>query len=198
MRSQLTCAWSSVADLIELRKLRKAREGIDVAKLSKGDIKKKRKRPKEGEEEVGAAFVDFIRDAIRSCSLEFLESFTGVRYLRICDVGEIEGVVWVVSAHPARRRRRRRWEKGLVEDPTLLFTLPGRVIQPRMLDWGDACSAAVGGACAYILTNGPNGLCVSISDPSLPVFMFRSSDVVAISVTEGAVFTVYWVVPVSS
>ncbi|KAI0722708.1 hepatocellular carcinoma-associated antigen 59-domain-containing protein [Earliella scabrosa] len=41
-----------VADLIELRKLRKAREGIDVAKLSKGDIKKKRKRPKEGEEEV--------------------------------------------------------------------------------------------------------------------------------------------------
>ena len=52
MRSQLTCAWSSVADLIELRKLRKAREGIDVAKLSKGDIKKKRKRPKEGEEEV--------------------------------------------------------------------------------------------------------------------------------------------------
>lgn len=40
----------SVADLIELRKLRKAREGIDVTKLVKGDVKKKRKRPKEGEE----------------------------------------------------------------------------------------------------------------------------------------------------
>ncbi|KAI0776195.1 hepatocellular carcinoma-associated antigen 59-domain-containing protein [Trametes elegans] len=41
-----------IADLIELRKLRKAREGIDVAKLSKGDIKKKRRRPKEEEEVV--------------------------------------------------------------------------------------------------------------------------------------------------
>ncbi|KAH9899597.1 hepatocellular carcinoma-associated antigen 59-domain-containing protein [Cubamyces lactineus] len=38
-----------IADLIELRKLRKAREGIDVAKLSKGDLKKKRKRVKEEE-----------------------------------------------------------------------------------------------------------------------------------------------------
>ncbi|KAI0677287.1 hepatocellular carcinoma-associated antigen 59-domain-containing protein [Trametes maxima] len=38
-----------IADLIELRKLRKAREGIDVAKLSKGELKKKRKRPKEEE-----------------------------------------------------------------------------------------------------------------------------------------------------
>ncbi|KAI0375914.1 hypothetical protein BV20DRAFT_959968 [Pilatotrama ljubarskyi] len=38
-----------IADLIELRKLRKAREGIDLAKLSKGDLKKKRKRPKEEE-----------------------------------------------------------------------------------------------------------------------------------------------------
>ena len=41
----------SLADLIELRKLRKAREGIDVEKLTKGDAKKKRKRPK-GEDEV--------------------------------------------------------------------------------------------------------------------------------------------------
>ncbi|EJF62350.1 hepatocellular carcinoma-associated antigen 59-domain-containing protein [Dichomitus squalens] len=40
-----------IADLIELRKLRKAREGIDAAKLTKGDVKKKRKRPKEAEEE---------------------------------------------------------------------------------------------------------------------------------------------------
>ena len=45
-------SWVSVAELIELRKLRKAREGIDLAKLSKGDTKKKRKRPKEGEEVV--------------------------------------------------------------------------------------------------------------------------------------------------
>lgn len=37
--------------MIELRKLRKSREGINVAKLTKGDIKKKRKRPKEGKEE---------------------------------------------------------------------------------------------------------------------------------------------------
>ncbi|KAL1946444.1 hypothetical protein VTO73DRAFT_14548 [Trametes versicolor] len=36
-----------ISDLIELRKLRKAREGIDVGKLSKGEVKKKRKRPKE-------------------------------------------------------------------------------------------------------------------------------------------------------
>ncbi|KAI9068453.1 hypothetical protein FKP32DRAFT_1608877 [Trametes sanguinea] len=38
-----------IADLIELRKLRKAREGIDITKLSKGDVKKKRKRVKEEE-----------------------------------------------------------------------------------------------------------------------------------------------------
>ncbi|KAI0751054.1 hepatocellular carcinoma-associated antigen 59-domain-containing protein [Daedaleopsis nitida] len=42
-----------LADLIELRKLRKAREGIDVAKLTKGEVKKKRKRPKEEEEVYG-------------------------------------------------------------------------------------------------------------------------------------------------
>ncbi|PIL37385.1 hypothetical protein GSI_01079 [Ganoderma sinense ZZ0214-1] len=40
-----------IADLMELRKLRKSRKGIDATKLTKGDIKKKRKRPKEGEEE---------------------------------------------------------------------------------------------------------------------------------------------------
>ncbi|KAF4619557.1 hypothetical protein D9613_004981 [Agrocybe pediades] len=38
-----------LAELLELRKLRKAREGIDVAKLNKGDAKKKKKRPREGE-----------------------------------------------------------------------------------------------------------------------------------------------------
>ncbi|KAJ7724859.1 hepatocellular carcinoma-associated antigen 59-domain-containing protein [Mycena metata] len=38
-------------DLIELRKLRKARQGIDAAKLNKGDAKKnKKKRPREEEE----------------------------------------------------------------------------------------------------------------------------------------------------
>jgi len=42
-----------LADLIELRKLRRAREGIDVQKLTKGDVKKKKKRPREGEEVVG-------------------------------------------------------------------------------------------------------------------------------------------------
>jgi len=38
--------------LIELRKLRKAREGIDVSKLNKGNAKKK-KRPREEQELVG-------------------------------------------------------------------------------------------------------------------------------------------------
>ncbi|KAI0340739.1 hypothetical protein BDW22DRAFT_1359550 [Trametopsis cervina] len=42
-----------VSELIELRKLRKAREGIDVNKLSKGDVRKKKKKPKETEAEVG-------------------------------------------------------------------------------------------------------------------------------------------------
>jgi len=40
-----------LSDLIELRKLRRAREGIDAAKLTKGDAKKKKKRPREGEPE---------------------------------------------------------------------------------------------------------------------------------------------------
>ncbi|KIM46463.1 hypothetical protein M413DRAFT_441556 [Hebeloma cylindrosporum] len=39
-----------LADLLELRKLRKSRQGIDVSKLNKGDLKKKRKRPKEGDQ----------------------------------------------------------------------------------------------------------------------------------------------------
>lgn len=39
-----------MADLIELRKLRKARQGIDVDRLNKGDVKKKRRRPTEDEE----------------------------------------------------------------------------------------------------------------------------------------------------
>ncbi|OCH95936.1 hypothetical protein OBBRIDRAFT_787782 [Obba rivulosa] len=40
-----------LSDLIELRKLRRAREGIDVQKLTKGDAKKRRKRQREGEPE---------------------------------------------------------------------------------------------------------------------------------------------------
>lgn len=42
-----------MADLIELRKLRRAREGIDINKLSKGDVKKKKKKPREEGEEGG-------------------------------------------------------------------------------------------------------------------------------------------------
>ncbi|RDB20121.1 Uncharacterized protein C9orf78 [Hypsizygus marmoreus] len=42
-----------LADLIELRKLRKARRGIDAAKLNKGDVKKKKKRPKDEVEQGG-------------------------------------------------------------------------------------------------------------------------------------------------
>lgn len=40
-----------LADLLELRKLKKLRQGIDAVKLSKGVTKKKRKRTKEEEEE---------------------------------------------------------------------------------------------------------------------------------------------------
>ncbi|PPQ68276.1 hypothetical protein CVT26_006191 [Gymnopilus dilepis] len=42
-----------LADLLELRKLRKAREGIDVAKLNKGDLKKKKKRPRDEADQGG-------------------------------------------------------------------------------------------------------------------------------------------------
>ena len=37
----------SIEDLIELRKLRRAREGIDVGKLNKGDLKKKKKKTED-------------------------------------------------------------------------------------------------------------------------------------------------------
>lgn len=47
----ISCLVLSLADIIELRKLRRAREGIDVGKLQKGDAKKKKKRLRE--EEVG-------------------------------------------------------------------------------------------------------------------------------------------------
>ncbi|KIJ69789.1 hypothetical protein HYDPIDRAFT_171770 [Hydnomerulius pinastri MD-312] len=40
-----------LSDLIELRKLRKARRGIDVQKLYKGDVKKKKRRNTEDEPE---------------------------------------------------------------------------------------------------------------------------------------------------
>ncbi|KAF8076734.1 hepatocellular carcinoma-associated antigen 59-domain-containing protein [Lyophyllum atratum] len=42
-----------LADLIELRKLRRARQGIDATKLNKGDIRKKKKRPREEGEQGG-------------------------------------------------------------------------------------------------------------------------------------------------
>ncbi|CCM00436.1 uncharacterized protein FIBRA_02468 [Fibroporia radiculosa] len=51
-----------VAELIELRKLRRAREGIDIQKLVKGDAKKRRKRPREGEEERGGLRKGASRD----------------------------------------------------------------------------------------------------------------------------------------
>jgi hypothetical protein len=43
----------SIADLVELRRLRKQREGIDITKLNKGDIKKKRKKATEDEAHYG-------------------------------------------------------------------------------------------------------------------------------------------------
>lgn len=42
-----------IAELIELRKLKKSRQGIDVQKLSKGDAKKKRKAAEDGQEVQG-------------------------------------------------------------------------------------------------------------------------------------------------
>jgi len=45
--------FASLEDLIELRKLRKARQGIDVTRLNKGDAKKKKKRPREEGEQGG-------------------------------------------------------------------------------------------------------------------------------------------------
>ncbi|KAG5648772.1 hypothetical protein DXG03_000121 [Asterophora parasitica] len=42
-----------LADLIELRKLRRARQGIDAAKLNKGDVRKKKKRVREEGDEGG-------------------------------------------------------------------------------------------------------------------------------------------------
>ena len=44
MNSRIASRISRLADLIKLRKLRKACQGIDVAKLNEGDIKKERKR----------------------------------------------------------------------------------------------------------------------------------------------------------
>ena len=43
----------SLAYLLELRKLRKAREGIDVSKLNKGDVHKKKKRVRDEGEQGG-------------------------------------------------------------------------------------------------------------------------------------------------
>ena len=47
----MSCMLCRLADLIELRKLRRSREGIDVTKLQKGDAKKKMKRVREEEVE---------------------------------------------------------------------------------------------------------------------------------------------------
>lgn len=45
--------WISIADLVQLRKLRKLREGIDITKLNKGDVNKKRKKAPEEDLEYG-------------------------------------------------------------------------------------------------------------------------------------------------
>lgn len=42
-------AFGSLEDILELRRLRRARQGIDAAKLNKGDVKKKKKKESEGE-----------------------------------------------------------------------------------------------------------------------------------------------------
>lgn len=42
-----------VSDLLELRKLRKGREGIDAGKLNKGDVRKKKKRVHDEDEQGG-------------------------------------------------------------------------------------------------------------------------------------------------
>ncbi|KAI0044610.1 hypothetical protein FA95DRAFT_1608397 [Auriscalpium vulgare] len=44
-----------VAELLELRRMRKAREGIDVTKLNKGDAKKRRRKQAEAEAAAAAA-----------------------------------------------------------------------------------------------------------------------------------------------
>lgn len=49
----LTEGLNSLTDLIELRKLRRQRQGIDSTKLTKGDAKKKKKRQREDEVEQG-------------------------------------------------------------------------------------------------------------------------------------------------
>ncbi|KLO19910.1 hypothetical protein SCHPADRAFT_817390 [Schizopora paradoxa] len=43
-------------DILELRRLRRARQGIDVAKLNKGDVKKKKKKGGEGEGAASQAY----------------------------------------------------------------------------------------------------------------------------------------------
>ncbi|PFH49234.1 hypothetical protein AMATHDRAFT_148058 [Amanita thiersii Skay4041] len=62
-----------LADLIEIRKLRRAREGIDVTKLQKGDAKKKKKKREreEGEEDVGG-----LRQGTKDDEDEELEDLT--------------------------------------------------------------------------------------------------------------------------
>jgi hypothetical protein len=43
----------SIAELIEWRKLRRTRQGIDAAKLNVGDAKKKKKRVREEQDQGG-------------------------------------------------------------------------------------------------------------------------------------------------
>ena len=45
--------FGSIAELIEWRKLRRTRQGIDAAKLNVGDAKKKKKRAREEQQDQG-------------------------------------------------------------------------------------------------------------------------------------------------
>lgn len=57
-------------DLIELRKLRKARHGIDVAKLNNGEVKKRKKRPREEGEQGG------LRKGVANEDDEYVQRFS--------------------------------------------------------------------------------------------------------------------------
>ena len=60
-----------MAELIELRKLRRAREGIDVTKLQKGDVKKKKKKKRAREEGELGGLQKGVRDNDEEYVLRF-------------------------------------------------------------------------------------------------------------------------------
>jgi hypothetical protein len=76
-REVCLCSTHSVHELIELRKLRQAREGIDASRLVTGDVKRRRKRRPEDEEQVqaglrqgtGTGFADDEDGCVVMCGL---------------------------------------------------------------------------------------------------------------------------------